>query len=269
MRVPVVQGLIERRVLVNFRVDPEVMQRHVPAPFRVVTVAGHAIAGICLIRLAQERPRFVPRWAGLRSENAAHRVAVTWDAAEGPREGVFVLRRDTSSVFNTWVGGRLFHGTHHRAHFSVAELGDRVDITMRSTDGITRVAVRGSVAPALPGGSVFADLGAASRFFEGGAVGWSPNVRAGCFDCLELRSRGWRVEPLAVEHVESSWLDDDANFPRSAVAFDSALLMRGIEHRWSRTRGCRARTVHCADAPVPPGSVDGAAHAEGHPRHGG
>jgi len=240
MRVPVVQGLIERRVLVNFRVDPEVMQRHVPAPFRVVTVEGHAIAGICLIRLAQERPRFVPRWAGLRSENAAHRVAVTWDTADGPREGVFVARRDTSSVFNTWVGGRLFPGTHHRARFTVAEHGDRVDIAMRSTDGATRVVVRGAVAPTLPAGSVFGDLGAASRFFERGAVGWSPNVRAGCFDCLELCSLGWRVEPLAVEHVESSWLDDDANFPRSAVSFDSALLMRGIEHRWVAHAGMPA-----------------------------
>jgi hypothetical protein len=45
-------------------------------------------------------------------------------------------------------------------------------------------------------------------------------------------SHGWRVEPLAVEHVESSWFEDAARFPAGSVAFDSALLMRDVAHEW-------------------------------------
>lgn len=232
MRLPVVRGVIDRRVLVNYRVDPEVLQRQLPAPFRVQTVAGHGIAGICLIRLRQERPRFWPRWLGLRSENAAHRVAVTLPSPDGEREGVYVARRDTSSRFNMLVGGRFFPGRHHHARFRCDDHEDRVDIALRSRDGAVRVEVRGHATAALPAGSVFADVAAASTFFERGALGWSPALRPGCFDCLELRSFGWRVEPLAVDHVVSSWLDDAALFPPGSVAFDSALRMRGIEHEW-------------------------------------
>ena len=240
MRFPIVTGLIERRVLVNFRVQPDVLQCQVPAPFRVVTVGGFGIAGVCLIRLAQERPRFVPSFLGLRSENAAHRVAVRWDTADGEKEGVYVARRDTSSALNAFVGGRFFPGRHHRARFDVRETGDDVAIALRSNDGVTHIAVRGRVAAAMPATSVFADLATASAFFERGAIGYSATDDPTCFDCLELHSRGWHVEPLAVEHVESSWFGDRGRFPSGSVAFDSALLMRNVVHEWRGHEALRA-----------------------------
>ena len=79
MKLPVIQGVIRRRILANFRVDPEVMQQQLPARFRPKLQRGYAVAGICLIRLEHIRPRFVPESIGLNSENAAHRVAVLWD----------------------------------------------------------------------------------------------------------------------------------------------------------------------------------------------
>ncbi len=56
MRLPVIRGVIDRRILVNYRVDPDVMARIVPSPFRPQIVGGYAIAGICLIRLRRIRP---------------------------------------------------------------------------------------------------------------------------------------------------------------------------------------------------------------------
>ena len=75
MGLPTVRGVIDRRVLVNFRVDPERLAMVLPAPFRPQLFAGYGIAGICLIRLKQLRPRFLPAFTGLSSENAAHRIA--------------------------------------------------------------------------------------------------------------------------------------------------------------------------------------------------
>ncbi len=76
--VPVVQGVIARRLLVNFRVRPEVLAALLPGPFRPKLVHGFGMAGICLIRLEQVRPRGLPAFVGLSSENAAHRIAVEW-----------------------------------------------------------------------------------------------------------------------------------------------------------------------------------------------
>jgi hypothetical protein len=55
----------QRRLLVNYRVDPDVAARVLPPPLRPQQVAGWAVAGICLIRLAQLRPGRVPAWLGL------------------------------------------------------------------------------------------------------------------------------------------------------------------------------------------------------------
>ena len=79
MRPPELQGVIRRRILVNFRAEPEVVRRLLPAPFKPKQQAGHALVGVCLIRLEAIRPTGWPAWCGLSSENAAHRIAVEWE----------------------------------------------------------------------------------------------------------------------------------------------------------------------------------------------
>jgi hypothetical protein len=101
MKIPVIAGLIKRRLLVNFRAKPEVVQRILPQPFRPKLHHEYSLVGICLIRLEQIRPAGLPGLLGLSSENAAHRIAVEWtDAAGIQREGVYIPRRDTGSFLN-------------------------------------------------------------------------------------------------------------------------------------------------------------------------
>lgn len=97
-------------MLVNFCVEPEVICRVLPKKFHLKLHKGFAIAGICLIRLEQMRPKYVPALFGASSENAAHRIAVLWEGEDGQtREGVFIVRRDTNSVVNT-LAGAAFSG---------------------------------------------------------------------------------------------------------------------------------------------------------------
>ena len=232
IRVPAVHGVIDRRILVNFRVAPDRLQSLLPDPFRPKLVRGVGIAGVCLIRLNEIRPRLVPRAFGLRSENAAHRIAVEWSREDGTREGVYIPRRDTSSRVNVAVGGRLFPGEHSLAEFTVTESEHSVAVALRSRDGRTRVSVRGRVSTTLPASSVFRTVEEASRFFEAGSLGYSATSAPGVYDGLELRSLKWVVEPLEVEHVESSFFSDASVFPPQSVEFDCALLMRRIPHEW-------------------------------------
>jgi hypothetical protein len=225
--------VIDRRILVNYRVAPDALAPLLPGPFRPKLAGGFGIAGICLIRLNRIRPTFLPAAVGVSSENAAHRIAVEWNDEQGQRrEGVFIPRRDTGSILNALVGGRLFPGEHHRARFDVRETPDRLEVSLRSDDGLTRVAVRGRVVRELPATSVFGSLAEASAFFEPGSLGFSVTREPDRLDALELKCRRWHVEPLEVERVESSFFDDPAKFPPGTARFDCALLMRDIEHEW-------------------------------------
>ncbi|MCA9108800.1 MAG: DUF2071 domain-containing protein [Planctomycetaceae bacterium] len=232
MRIPVVKGIIDRRILVNYRVDADVMSRVLPAPFRPKLIGGYSIGGICLIRLKQVRPRFLPVPWGIGSENAAHRIAVEWEANGQTMEGVYIPRRDTDSRMNALVGGRVFPGVHHHAKFDVQETEKRLSVSIRSDDGVASMSVTAPVSESFPDGSVFGTLKETSDFFESGSLGYSATRDEGRFDGLELLCHNWSVECLDVEEVSSSFFEDDSIFPDGSVSFDCALLMRGIEHEW-------------------------------------
>lgn len=232
MTLPAVRGVIRRRILVNFRVDTEVMQRQLPPPFHPKLLGDAAMAGICLIRLEEMRPACLPLPLGLSSENAAHRIAVCWTGSEGQaEEGVFIPRRDTDSPLNRLAGGRTFAGVYHAAAFQVEDTGDRIDFRMRSADGVAAVELRARISGELPPSSRFASLKEASAFFETGSLGYSPDG-AGRLEGIRLVTDRWHVTPLAVEHVYSSFFADEARFPPGSVEPDCALLMRDIPHHW-------------------------------------
>jgi len=232
MKLPVIQGVIRRRILANFRVDPEVMQRQLPARFRPKLQRGYAVAGICLIRLEHIRPRFVPESIGLNSENAAHRVAVLWDEGGVRREGVFISRRDTNSQLNHLLGGRIFPGEHHQSSFSVAESESEISISLESTDSTVAVQIEGTTAKALPPDSIFSSLAEASAFFEAGSIGYSVTHDPNRLDGLNLKTEEWQVEPLEVRRVKSSYFSDETKFPPGSIEFDHALLMKNVAHEW-------------------------------------
>ena len=232
MKLPVIQGVIRRRILANFRVEPEVMQQQLPSRFRPKLQRGFAVAGICLIRLEHIRPRFVPESVGLNSENAAHRVAVLWEEDGATREGVFIARRDTNSQLNHLLGGRIFPGEHHQSSFCVKESGSQISLSLESTDATVAVQLEGATASALPSSSIFSSLAEASAFFEAGSLGYSVTHDPNRLDGLNLKTEQWQVEPLEIRTIHSSYFSDETKFPRGSIEFDHALIMKNVAHEW-------------------------------------
>ena len=232
MRAPRIQGEIERRLLVNYRVDPDVIAPLLPAPFRPQLHDGWSVAGICLIRLGHLRPIGLPGWIGLGSENAAHRIAVEWEDATGLRTGVYIPRRDSSSMANVAVGGRLYPGVHHYADFRVSESATELSVAFTAKDATADVAVSVQIAEDLTGSTLFRDVTQASGFFEQGSAGFSATADPCRFDGLELHTSAWKVEPAIVTAAHSSFFDDPVAFPAGTAELDCALVMRHIPVVW-------------------------------------
>ncbi|RFA15555.1 hypothetical protein B7R22_06635 [Subtercola boreus] len=232
--MPDLSATIERRLLINYRVDPRVAEALLPAGFRPQLVDGSAVAGICLIRLGDLRPARVRPRVGWHAENAAHRIAVEWDTPTGPRTGVFIPERHSASWLAVAAGERIFPGIHRHAQFVSDESADRMHVVMRST-GMTVDA--GVVAlPELPGGasgawgsSLFPTLDAASEFFRAGSTGWSP-TRSGALQGLTLSTSAWRIEGGKALTVRSSYFDA---LLAGSAKLDSVLVMRGVPVTWS------------------------------------
>lgn len=232
MRPPQMSSVVERRLLVNYRVAPEVAASLVPSPLRPQLIGGWAVAGICLIRLGQFRPSRLPGWVGLRSENAAHRIAVEWDGPQGPSTGVYISRRDSGSAINVLAGGRLFPGEHSSARFDVRETAEDLHVAFVSRDETMSVSVDVRTVEQFQGSELFADLAQASEFFRNGSAGFSATRGGLCLDGLELRTDSWRVEPVDVRSVRSTVFDDRDRFPPGSATLDCALLMREVPVTW-------------------------------------
>lgn len=231
LQLPVLEGLIARRLLLNFRVRPEIIAPLLPAPFRPKLIHGWAMAGLCLIRLEGIRPKSLPAGFGMASENAAHRIAVEWEEDDQLREGVFILRRETDSRVNWLLGGRVFPGVHRMARFDTWETNRRLKIDITEGGGRRLVRVAARTGEPWPTDSVFGSLADASAFFQRGSCGWSTDGRGNC-EGMAVHIADWRAEPLFVERVESRFFDDHRRFPPGSIEFDSALLMRDIRHEW-------------------------------------
>lgn len=232
MFLDTIHGIIDRRVLLNYRIDPVVLQQVLPPPFRPKLYDGHGIGGVCMIRFKHLRPQFVPGWLGLGSENAAHRIAVEWDQDGEPKEGVFIPRRDTNSWFNKNLGGKVFPGIFHRSVFEGQESDSSIALRIVGADGGTEIAFKGHVAEQLPATSVFSSLKVAAGFFSLSATGYSATEVEGHYHGMELHSLNWTVAPLAIDEAQSCFFDDRRRFPAGSLTLDCALLMRGIDHEW-------------------------------------
>lgn len=233
MKIPTIAGVIRRRALLNYRVDPEVVAAVLPGNFRPHVINGHAIAGICLIRLEDIRPKGMPAMVGISSENSAHRIGVEWDEDGQVRHGVFVPRRDTDSHLNALAAGRIFPGVHHRSNFEVTDENGTVAMTVQAK-GFEQplLTFTAQETETLPDDSVFNSLAESSEFFEQGCIGYSSCPRSKRLDGLLLKTDHWEVSPLEVQSIQSAYFDDRAIFPEGSITFDHALLMRDIPHEW-------------------------------------
>jgi hypothetical protein len=229
MRLPTIHGYIDRRILINFTADPEVIRKIIPEPFRPKVYKDKAIVGICLIRLKNIKLKGLPDFIGVSSENGAHRIAVEWNEQGETKEGVYIPRRDTSLRLNTILGGRIFPGKHYLAKFNVKEGGGDYHIDFTSSDD-TCISIDAKETDKFDPNSIFGTLENVSDFFEKGAIGYSPNKDN--YEGLKLHTYKWQVKPLEVESIHSSFYENENIFPKGSVQFDNALLMTKVQHEW-------------------------------------
>ncbi|HET9060223.1 MAG TPA: DUF2071 domain-containing protein [Acidimicrobiales bacterium] len=236
---------IARRLLVNYRVNPEMVANLLPAPFRPQIVSGWAVGGVCFIALESLRPAGTPSALGFSSENVAHRFAVEWDDDDGHHLGVYVPRRDTGSRMISLSGGRVFPGRHGLAHFYVNDSGKDLHIEVVSRDHSVRLVVTANQAKAMTG-ELFRSIDDATSFFKMAPVGYSPAQGQQSFDGVRLLSECWDAEPASLSEMKSSVFDDETLFPRGTCSLDSALIMRNLSVRWATQGRLRSHSMASA-----------------------
>jgi hypothetical protein len=232
MELPVLSGIITRRILINYRVAPAVVRKILPDHLEPLIIGGYASAGICLLKLHNIGLRYSPDFLKIDSENAAHRILVQWREDGRVRCGVYIPRRDTDSKLNVWLAGRIFAWPHYPAQFDTKEDGGHYVVNVSSEDHRTNWRVSVKAGGSFPSDSMFRSLEHASECFRECSIGCSPSANPGHFKQIQLKTKGWSVKPLAIEELSSTFFEDTTIFPPGTICFDNALLMENIPHEW-------------------------------------
>lgn len=235
MELPVLNGIIDRRILINYRVKPDVVRPLLPPHLEPLVINGFASAGICLLRLKNIGMKYSPSFLRSTSENAAHRFLVKYENGDEAGNGVYIPRRDTDSMLNVVVAGKIFSWPHYPASFQVNESNGNYSVKIQSKDNHSSLHIDAQLADTFPVDSMFDSLAHASECFHACPVGVSPSTRQKQFKTIRLKTKTWAVKPLHVSLLESSYFEDRSSFPEGSIQFDNALLMEGIEHEWVST----------------------------------
>ena len=229
--LPTLEGIIERRILINFRANPAAIQPLVPRPMEVIDWKGYAVVGVCLIRLEQLRPKGLPKALGVSSENMAHRVAIRFKENGRWKEGVFIWRRDTDQKLTALLGGRLFPGIHSKAEFNVRETRNQLSLKVKTRQKEADIRLQVEDQKGWKPTPLFKTFAEARGFFQKGDCGFSCALEEGRLEGMRLKTLKWAMEPLEVKKVHSVFYEKLARPDASAIQLDCALVMRGIPHQ--------------------------------------
>ncbi len=234
-QLPVITGLLDRRILLNYSLDPDYLKRFLPSPFKPRLFNGVGVGGICMIRFSGLRPKFVPPFMGIDSENAAHRIAVEWEFNDKKFEGVYIPKRNTASQFNYITGGKIFPGIFQMSKFDVNEQSDNYQIKITpSGQNQPMVEFQGEASTKLSEKSIFPALKVASDFFAKGAIGYSLSADKSHFQGMELRMLQWDIQAMNIKQASVHLFENSSSFPVGTAKLDSAMLMKNLRHEWHR-----------------------------------
>ncbi|MEM7367373.1 MAG: hypothetical protein AAF587_02160 [Bacteroidota bacterium] len=234
MKRSIVEGLIEWKILINYKVELGVLQRFLPQPFFPRSIRGFGLVGIAVTKQKGLRSVGVPLSVGFSSMIVEHQIAASWENAGKLCHGLYIPRRDTSSLLQMMVGDRLSGGMHHLSRIRARIRYDRYTLGMRSIDqqGV-KVQLMAKLTDRFPMGSVMKELETAVDFFESGKIAYSPLYKKSVFEGIAWQAKDYSIQPLRVERLNGNYWEELAGFPAKSVFFDHALLIQGAPHQWN------------------------------------
>lgn len=229
---PSVYGQLIDRYLFNFRVDPEVLQSHLP-PIKWLkprVINGYGVVSFCLLRLEGVTLWPLPSQLGFDTISCAYRCAVINDSSTRSEPSVYVLGRNTNLPIASRFGSILFSGAMKMVRSSIETLQSHVNIHAGFLDGQPLFSAKARLPQngSKSNSKLFGSLESFVDFIKGGESSYTPSTRDGKYSRVDLTEDSSYYEVVDAV-IEYSWLD--RAWPDAELVFDSAFHARGGRYR--------------------------------------
>lgn len=107
----------EELLFLHWQVDPELVQRELPAGLTVDTFGGAAWIGVVPFQMKKVRPRFLPAVGSLSNFPELNLRTYVFDSQGRP--GVWFYSLDTPQRMANWIARKFFHLNYRMARFEI------------------------------------------------------------------------------------------------------------------------------------------------------
>ena len=228
---PSIYGQLMDRYLFNFRIDPDVLESHLPRLkwLKPRIVNGSGVVSFCLLRLQGVTLWPLPSALGFDTISCAYRCAVVDNSGASPEPSVYVLGRNTNLPIASRFGSVLFSGAMKMIRTSIKDTPSFTDIHASYLDGQSLFSARvGPAKNTKMDSRLFGSLDSFVEFIKGGASSFTPSTRVNRYSRVDLTEDSSYYEAIDAV-VDHSWLD--TAWPGAGMVFDSAFRAGGGRYR--------------------------------------
>jgi uncharacterized protein YqjF (DUF2071 family) len=191
------QGIVRRRFLINYPVEPSLLEPFVPPGGELSLHQGKAWLSDCFVHISNMRPSWVPRALGITFHYLIHRTRAVLPFPDGKkREAVLVLDPSMDSRLLNVFGAPMTGVPFKRRPIDFVTDGSAWRLGVRQGKGLIYEAmIRGSsFGTEMPTNSPFSSLSQADDFLLGVSYGGSWNRETGTLHLLAETHEPWRAQ---------------------------------------------------------------------------
>ena len=224
-------GVVTRRFLVSYPVQPAALSRFLPPNAELSTWQQLAWVSACFVNLRHLRPSLVPTPVGIELNYLIHRTRARILYPDGVRrESVLVLEANINSRIFANVGHRLPGVRFQARDIRLCETPDYWRVQMEDDAGVLLYQAdiaKDSVGEKLPSSSRFPDLAAADSFLLNVSYGVEWCAQAKSVRMLAETHDAWHTLAGSCTTHHNAFLD---SLDAAATEADHVITMTNIPH---------------------------------------
>lgn len=223
--------LFKRCFLVNFAIDPNVIQSLLPAPLVPDLYRDRAFLSIVIADMEQMRPAFLPSVFGITYNQVVYRVMVR---CQGER-GVYFIRSDADNRFMCMMGNLMTFFKFHHSSMSFKTEGGNIHFDLMAGKNheadIHAVFETGRASHTMPATSRFKTVEEAQPFIVEQYAAYAvpqPNV----ITRVRIQRSAWDIKVVNDLRSEYQFMQIYAPFSPANTQLDSIFYVENIPYYW-------------------------------------
>jgi hypothetical protein len=228
-----IRASLSQRNIFNFRLEPEVLDRLLPASYlKPQVIKGSSVLSFCVLELRDVILSPFPSFLGFGTTSCAFRSGIIDRSGGRDEPAVYITDRNSDLPIISRLSPWLLSDTIPTIRPSITRKGDVTSIRVHYLDGqrLFSADARPSKSPTKTESQVFESSDDFTNFIHNGVTSYTPSIYGDSLARVDLHKEGPPFIALEAT-VDSDWLE--SIWRDAGLVFDSAFRATAGFYKWT------------------------------------